>query len=125
MKFSKQSGTKKSGKKSTKELDRTSKKVKKSKSSAPLDDGDEVVEVTPDDANPTQSVKVVELVRAFEGGIVHESLRNAVNAHWRRSAESDIFMKLLVDDLSVNGMYIGSIYVKSSFCKKQGGQFFI
>lgn len=83
------------------------------------DDEDEVVIPT---HTPTKDEAVaVRAVGSFEGGLVHPSLRNGVNAHRRRSEESDIFGSVITNALLVDGVFFGSIYVKSSFAKRTGG----
>ena len=88
-----------------------------------LDDGDEIITATPQEIAEAEAQRKpkVQSVPSFEGGFVHPCLQNAVNAHWRRSNESDVFMQLLSKDLYINGTFFGSIFVKSSFAKKTGG----
>lgn len=89
-----------------------------------LDDGDEVVSTVEEEAWPPESELVSnrpEYVTAFSGGFVNIALQNAVNAHWRKSPESELFLQLVKTELLASGVFIGSIRVKSSFIVRTGG----
>lgn len=69
----------------------------------------------------TEKFKVRARVAAFEGGYVSPALRNAVNSHWRKSAETTVFLQALNVGPCIDGVFFGAIYVKSSFLRKTGG----
>ena len=94
-------------------------KPKKVSTRPAVDQDDEVVlpSKVVQEAKPTE----VKIVGAFEGGLVHTSLRNGVNAHRYRSEESDLFGQVLSNVCLVDGVFFGAIYVKSSFAKRTGG----
>ena len=112
--------SKEKGKSSSGKKEKVSSKPKRVEQE--VDPEDEVV--VPDagavleEANTPEEVKPV---AAFEGGLVNPALRNAVNAHWRRSTESDILAQVLQEDLLIRGVFFGAIYMKPSFARRAGG----
>lgn len=91
-----------------------------------LDDDDAQVfpdtNTEPEDAEaPPEKAMLRERVAAFEGGYVSSALRNAVNSHWRKSAETLVFLQALNSGPCIDGVFFGAIYVKSSFLRKTGG----
>lgn len=65
------------------------------------------------------------IIPAFEEGIVHNALRDAVNVHWRKSAEVDILGSVITNVLRVNGVFVGSLYAKPSFAHREGGKWLL
>lgn len=105
-------------------IEKTPKATTKAKARRPSTKG----AIEPDDevvipkATPRKDDSVtVAPVGPFEGGLVHSSLRNGVNAHRYRSEESDLFGEVLSKVCLVDGVFFGAIFVKSSFAKRTGG----
>ena len=103
-------------------------KKSKAKQTDDLDAGDAEIVASnsghDDGEGPSPSkpkVKEVAKISAFCGGFVHPALEGAVNTHWRRTAESDLLLAAMEESLVVDGFFVGSIYVKSSFAQKTGG----
>lgn len=114
------SGSSKQRKKKAKGKSKASPESKRAEQE--LDQEDEIVvpdsEISLEEADTPEAVKYVP---AFDGGLVNPALRNAVNAHWRRSTESDILAQVLQEDLLVKGVFFGAIYMKPSFARRAGG----
>lgn len=97
---------------------------KQSKTIEKTEVDDEVIVVPPKKQVITEEhgeESEVPLVGPFQGGLVHKSLQNCVNATRRRSDESTLFELACSEVYLVDGVFIGSIYIKSSFVKRAGG----
>lgn len=103
------------------------KKTKVSSKAKDLDVGDELVTASTASPKSDSDLKVeskhkeVKPVRAFEGGFVNPALREAVNAHWRRSSETALLVAAIQEALVVDGMFVGLVFTRPSFVRKQGG----